>query len=58
MILKKLIKHSDIIVVANKEKEFETALKNVSDKTIIDMIRISDNLKSIKESNTYIGINW
>ena len=56
--LEAVINESDIIVIGNKEKEFETALKNVSGKTIIDMVRISNDLNSTKDNNTYIGINW
>ena len=56
--LEETITESDIIVIGNKENEFETALKSVNGKTIIDMIRISEDLNSIRESNTYIGINW
>ena len=52
--LNKIINDSDVIVVSNKERQFEEALQQVSNKTIIDMVR----LPFLKENNTYIGINW
>jgi GDP-mannose 6-dehydrogenase len=52
--LNKVIRDSDVIVVSNKERQFEEALQQVSNKTIIDMVR----LPFLKENNTYIGINW
>lgn len=53
--LDNILATSDVIVLCNKEKEFETALNNVSGKIIIDMVRINE---MVKEKNTYIGINW
>jgi GDP-mannose 6-dehydrogenase len=53
--LNKLIAESDVIVVSNQEKQFEELLKTVSDKIIIDMVRLPE---TVKENNTYIGINW
>jgi len=53
--LEALIQTSDVIILCNKEEEFEDALKNVSGKIIIDMIRVPEE---IKKNNTYLGINW
>ena len=53
--LNSLINNSDVLILSNNESEFKEALQNVSNKIIIDMIRIED---SIKQKNNYIGINW
>ena len=50
-----LIATSDVIIVSNKEKQFRESLQQTSGKIIIDMVRISETLRS---NNTYIGINW
>jgi GDP-mannose 6-dehydrogenase len=53
--LEKLVADSDVIVVSNKEKDFQDILKDVKGKIIVDMVRLD---ASIKDANTYIGINW
>ena len=50
-----LINESDVLILSNNEHEIREALKNVSGKIIIDMIRIEDG---IRQNNNYIGINW
>ncbi|WP_266364901.1 nucleotide sugar dehydrogenase [Tellurirhabdus rosea] len=50
-----LLEWADVLVVSTKEKEFSVLLEDVEGKTILDMVRISPNLR---ESNEYIGINW
>ncbi len=51
----KLAHESDVMVVRNKEKQFHEVLKDVNGKVILDMIRVPRHLR---ESNSYIGINW
>ena len=46
---------SDILVVCTKEPGFVSLLENVSDKIILDLVRIQAD---INPSNKYIGINW
>jgi len=53
--LENILRENEVIVVCNKEKQVEEALKNVSDKVIIDMVRLP---QEIRINNTYIGINW
>jgi len=53
--LGKLAHESDVMVVCNKEKQFHEVLKDVNGKVILDMIRVPQHLR---ESNSYIGINW
>jgi GDP-mannose 6-dehydrogenase len=53
--LQAMLEESDVIVVNNKEKHFEEALKNVSGKIVLDMVYLS---RQVREANTYIGINW
>lgn len=53
--LQGLLNSADVIVVGNGENEIIKALENVSDKIIIDMVRLSE---SIVNKNMYIGINW
>ena len=50
-----LISESDVLLVSNNEPQFREALASVSGKIIIDMVRISDDMR---HDNTYIGINW
>jgi GDP-mannose 6-dehydrogenase len=54
--LQELLDNSEIIVLNNREEKFLTALKNVSGKTIIDMIHIDD--ETVINKNQYKGINW
>tara|TARA_B100001173_G_C16028363_1_gene565197 strand:+ start:1069 stop:2376 length:1308 start_codon:yes stop_codon:yes gene_type:complete len=50
-----LISNSELIVIANKEKEFENFLKNINDKTIVDLVYLGDSLKN---KNNYFGLSW
>ena len=55
--LKETIEHSDVIVIVNKEPEFNELLNDVSDNKIIyDLVRIN-NQKKDGDMN-YIGIAW
>jgi GDP-mannose 6-dehydrogenase len=51
----KLIADSDIIVVTNSEKEFSRLLDKINDKTIVDFVRMPEN---IRMKSNYYGINW
>jgi GDP-mannose 6-dehydrogenase len=53
--LKSVLDDSDIIVIANKEKEFEGLLNEYPDKIILDFVRIS---KEISYRGYYEGISW
>jgi GDP-mannose 6-dehydrogenase len=53
--LKELVANSDVLVINTNEKEFISILARVTDKTIIDFVRIDEDL--LKKEN-YIGINW
>ncbi|MDA3930801.1 MAG: nucleotide sugar dehydrogenase [Prolixibacteraceae bacterium] len=53
--LEKMVVESDVLIVNTNEKEFIEVLKNVTDKTIVDFVRIDESI--IKNEN-YIGINW
>ncbi|MDN3641815.1 nucleotide sugar dehydrogenase [Lutimonas halocynthiae] len=54
--IKQLVMESDVLIVNTNEAEFKSILENVNDdKTIIDFVRINDDL--LEQSN-YIGINW
>ncbi len=53
--LDSLIASSDVIIISNKEKQFQEALEHVTGKIIIDMVRVS---KTIMDNNNYTGINW
>jgi len=50
-----LINTSDVLVVTTKEQEFVELLRNVNDKTIIDLVLLDEKL--IGKEN-YYGINW
>ena len=50
-----LISNSELIVIANKEKEFENFLKNINDKTIVDLVYLGD---SIRNKDNYFGLSW
>jgi GDP-mannose 6-dehydrogenase len=50
-----LIESCDVIIINNKEKEFIPMLQKASGKTIIDLVRLDENLIN---NNNYIGINW
>ena len=51
-----LIETSDVLIVTNNEKEFETHLKNIDNKPVIDFVRLRD--ESIRNKQNYYGINW
>lgn len=51
----KIIKSCDIIIINTKEPEFRDLVKDISDKVIIDFVRLDESL--ISKSN-YVGINW
>jgi len=51
--LNSLVKESEVIIISNKEKEFE-ALKVPEDKLIIDLVRI----KNLEKNKNYTGICW
>jgi len=51
----KLIKDCDVIVINNKEPEFSRLLAGVTNKTIIDFVRMDEIAVS---NNNYVGINW
>jgi GDP-mannose 6-dehydrogenase len=50
-----LIKDCDVIVINNKEPEFNRLLAGVNNKTIIDFVRMDEIAVS---KNNYVGINW
>lgn len=50
-----LINESQVLIVCTKEKEFEQKLLQVSDKIIIDFVRLS---KHLLHKHNYYGINW
>lgn len=53
--LKAVVKDSDIIVIANREKEFKDILEDYPNKIILDFVRIS---KDISYKGYYEGISW
>ncbi|MBI9041329.1 nucleotide sugar dehydrogenase [Lutibacter sp.] len=53
--LNELVSSSEVLIVNTNEVEFVKLLRNVTDKTIIDFVRIDDTLL---ERENYIGINW
>lgn len=53
--LDRIISESDVLIVCTKEKEFEQKLIQTTHKTIIDFVRLSDDLLDKKN---YFGINW
>lgn len=50
-----LIASSDVIIISNKEAQFQDALAKTSGKIIIDMVGIKQD---VLRNNTYKGINW
>lgn len=54
--LEQLIQKSDVIVISNREKQFSDAVKKLSGKVVIDLVRL--NVSEIADNNSYIGINW
>ncbi len=54
--IKDIIKFAEVLVIGNKEKEFEKVLKKASkNQVIIDLVRISDNVQTFAN---YEGISW
>ena len=53
--LQHLIETCDVIIINTKQKEFMCCLQHLENKTIIDMVRLQDNM--LNKSN-YTGINW
>jgi GDP-mannose 6-dehydrogenase len=53
--LDRLVDDSDILIVNTKEADFIEKLKTVTNKTIIDFVRIDEGLIS---NPNYVGINW
>lgn len=48
-------KNSDVLVVTNKEKDFEDVLKNYPNKIVIDLVR---QWKEVNYDGKYEGISW
>ena len=44
-----------VLIVNTSEVEFVKLLRKITDKTIIDFVRIDD---ALLEKENYIGINW
>lgn len=53
--IEEVIDSSDLILVTLKDKELLKHLRNIKNKTILDFVRIDEEI--IKQSN-YIGLNW
>ncbi|MBN2215332.1 MAG: UDP-glucose/GDP-mannose dehydrogenase family protein [Bacteroidales bacterium] len=54
--INELIEESDVLIVTNNEKEFESHLKNTHNKPVIDFVRLRD--ETIRQKQGYYGINW
>ena len=53
----KLIRHSDVIIIVNQEKEFRSILDKIpKNKTVFDLVNIDFEKKSKIEK--YVGIAW
>jgi len=50
-----VIENADVLIVNTREKEFIEKLKSVTDKIIIDFVRLGDEFLHLKN---YTGINW
>ncbi len=50
-----VIENADVLIVNTKEKEFIEKLKSVTDKIIIDFVRLGDDFLKLPN---YTGINW
>ena len=53
--LESLVTKCDVLIVNTKEAEFVELLRTNEDKTIIDFVRIDEELL---ERSNYVGINW
>ena len=53
--LNTLVKDSDVLIINTKEEEFKTLVSKLSDKIIIDFVRLDE---SLLHNENYIGINW
>jgi len=50
-----MLNTAEVIIIINKEKEFEDMLTNVQNKMIIDLVRLNED---ILDKPNYQGINW
>lgn len=50
-----MVEASEVIVVSNRDPMFSEVLAGISGKTIVDLVRLSDEVRA---SSGYIGINW
>lgn len=50
-----ILHDSDVIVMNTKEEEYIEVLKHVSDKIIIDLVNLDEN---VRIRHNYVGINW
>jgi GDP-mannose 6-dehydrogenase len=54
--INEVIKASDVLVIGNNSKEFKEIIPKIpKDKTIIDLVRIDNELTT---SDNYVGICW
>ncbi len=53
--LDEVCRNSDVLVVTNKEKDFQDVLKNYPGKTVIDLVR---QWKEVNYNGKYEGISW
>lgn len=53
--LDEVCRNSDVLVVTNKEKDFQDVLKNYPGKTVIDLVR---QWKEVDYNGKYEGISW
>ncbi len=54
--INEIVKDVDVIVINNKEKEYQDILEKTDESiTIVDMVRLPDTIRSKKN---YLGINW
>jgi GDP-mannose 6-dehydrogenase len=52
-----ILEHSELLIIGNKNKEFEDTIKYLDDRhTVIDLVRILANVDSAKSN--YDGICW
>jgi GDP-mannose 6-dehydrogenase len=51
----KLIAESEVIIINTKDQDFEYLVKDITDKIIIDFVRIDESMLS---KSNYIGGNW
>jgi len=53
--LKSVVEHSDVLVITNKEQEFDNILKEYPHKIIIDLVR---TWKDVDYDGVYEGLSW